>query len=203
MTDSGKECVVCYEEKRLVDCFHGCSAQVCVDCIKKIIKFNHQGKILYKCPMCRQNVINRRKKGCECTGSHSSKIDKKFSRFCLKVSAITSKIFEMYEKEVERSFRRNYDSDDEDEDDSMPDLISEEEIIEEEEIIVLQPPTRQLRANAENFIPEIVDIGHSVRIRDAYHHIETLNTSIDSIPLTRSHRITSLASRNNDFFELN
>ena len=101
-----KECAVCYEEKRTVQCFYKCSSDVCVSCIRKILSFNHEGKVIFKCPVCRRNSVNRKKYECE------NRSDRRFSRFCLTNPAITSKIFEMYEKETKKNLERNYDSDD-------------------------------------------------------------------------------------------
>jgi len=70
-----------------------------------MLSLNYEGKVMFKCPVCRRNSVYRKKYECE------SRSDKKFSRFCFTVPAITSKIFDMYVKETKKNLDRNYDSD--------------------------------------------------------------------------------------------
>lgn len=48
-----KECNICLEKKNVINCFHGCTAKVCDDCIIKWSKVT--SKVDYTCPFCKRN----------------------------------------------------------------------------------------------------------------------------------------------------
>lgn len=179
MSETKKSCAICYEEKRITPCFRGCSEGLCISCIRKLLSLNHEGKVMLKCPVCCRIVVNRKKS--ECEGEH----DRKFSRFCLKVPPITSKIFELYEKETKKHYERDYSSDDE----SIPELI--------DSIIEDNRPSR-MRADAQEFIPVVQEIGSSIRINNPYQNI--LNQG-GVVRLEGMDRITALARRGHDFMD--
>lgn len=53
--DTKTECNICFETKRLNQCFFGCTLNVCKKCMFKMFEFNRNTEmVMYKCPQCRQ-----------------------------------------------------------------------------------------------------------------------------------------------------